>query len=116
MIDNDAVVIFAGEVFYHVTHRSNFSNIQRRGLLPSMSRGLVERVYAVEHERVSWALNHVSNRDEVPVSGLIILVVMRGDHWRRFRNGIWYTTDKIEPVTSVPLGAFIEADLDEIPF
>lgn len=58
---------------YHVTVSSNLLSIAREGVSPQFSQGKLKRSYWVIGSLVQWALLHISNRKNVPVSSLRVL-------------------------------------------
>jgi len=84
---------------YHVTPKGNENGILLDGVLPSKSRGLREWSYWVEEERLTWALAHVSLREEVAVSKLVIFVatVDGEDLIKTHLRGVWAIAVRVEP-------------------
>lgn len=60
---------------FHATPYWNFANILKVGIDPKFSRGELPVSWYVDHERVGWAIQHVSKRYNCDVREVIVFEI-----------------------------------------
>lgn len=88
----------SSELVYHISPLFNLESIKELGIDPTFARGKTWRCYFVEASLIMWALAHVSSKFDVPVSALVIFTVAKGAHMKRWRGGVWYSTEREEEI------------------
>lgn len=83
---------------FHVTNDQNVKSIAQRGVLPELAAARNKRSWWVDRESVLWALAHISARDRVPVSRLVVCEAhIPASYYTRWMiPGLYYVRIKIE--------------------
>lgn len=100
---------------FHVTNDNNVQNIALQGVLPELAVSGKKRSWWVDRESVLWALAHISARDRISVSRLIVIEAhIPSNFYTRWATpGLYYVRIKIQAEVIWGYEAFVTPEAPE---